>query len=79
MKKNAGSGRESESGPYQKCHPASHEGTVYIVAGTSGLADTVSPHPAMHTSLSIPGSLVLDVQGKRLDVKFIDDRGEVKD
>lgn len=79
MKKNAGSGRESESGPYQKCHPASHEGTVYIVAGTSGLADTVSPHPAMHTSLSIPGSLVLDVQGKRLDVKFIDDHGKVKD
>jgi hypothetical protein len=52
---------------------------VYIVAGTSALADQVSPHPAMYTSLSIPGSLVLDVHGKRLDVKFIDDQGEVQD
>ena len=79
MKKDEGSGREDESGAYHKHHPSSHAGTVYIVAGTSALADTVSPHPAMHTSLSIPGSLVLDVHGKRLDVKFIDDQGEVKD
>ena len=79
MKKDGGSGREDESGSYHKHHPSSHAGTVYIVAGTSALADTVTPHPAMHTSLSIPGSLVLDVHGKRLDVKFIDDQGEVKD
>jgi len=79
MKKDGGSGRESESGPYQKRHLASHAGTVYIVAGTSALADRVSPHPAMYTSLSIPGSLVLDVQGKRLDVIFIDEYGDVKD
>ena len=79
MKKDSGSGREDESGPYQKSYSASHEGTVYIVAGTSALADTVSEHAAMHTSLSIPGSLVIDVHGRRLDVKFIDDNGEVKD
>ncbi len=79
MKKDGGSGREDESGSYQKCHPSSHGGTVYIVAGTSGLADQVSAHAAMHTSLSIPGSLVLDVQVHRLDVKFIDERGEVRD
>ena len=79
MKKDGGSGRESESGPYQKRHPSSHEGTVYIVAGTSALGDRVSPHAAMHTSLSIPGSLVLDVHGKRLDATFIDCYGEVKD
>jgi len=77
MKKDGGSGREDESGSYQKSHLASHEGTVYIVAGTSGLADKVSLHAAMHTSLSIPGSLVLDVHGKRLDARFIDERGEV--
>ena len=79
MKKDGGSGREDESGPYQKRYSASHDGTVYIVAGTSALADTVSEHAAMHKSLSIPGSLVLDVHGRRLDVKFIDDNGEVKD
>lgn len=79
MKKDGGSGREDESGVYQKPLLASHGGTVYIVAGTSALADHVSPHPAMYTSLSIPGSLVLDVQGKRLDVKFIDCHGQVND
>ena len=79
MKKDGGSGRSSESGPYRKRYSASHEGTVYIVAGTSGLADRVSPHPAMHTSLSIPGSLVLDLHGKKLDITFIDEHGEVKD
>ncbi|WP_337885222.1 metallophosphoesterase family protein [Fischerella thermalis] len=79
MKKDGGSGREDESGVYQKPLLASHAGTVYIVAGTSALADHVSPHPAMYTSLSIPGSLVLDVQGKRLDVKFIDCHGQVND
>lgn len=79
MKKDGGSGREDESGAYQKPHKASHSGTVYIVAGTSALADQVSPHPAMHTSLSIPGSLVLDVHGNRLDVTFIDVHGEVLD
>jgi len=50
---------------------------VYIVAGTSGFADRARTHA--HTSLSIPGSLVLDVHGKRLDVTFIDADGEVKD
>jgi hypothetical protein len=79
MKRDGGSGREDESGVYHKPHRARHAGTVYIVAGTSALADTVSPHPAMYTSLSIPGSLVLDVHGNRLDAKFIDEFGEVKD
>lgn len=79
MKKNEGSGREDESGSYEKPHLASHAGTVYIVAGTSALADMVFPHPAMYTSLSIPGSLVLDVNGTRLDVTFIDSQGDVKD
>ncbi len=79
MKKDEGSGRESESGSYQKKHLASHTGTVYIVAGTSALAEEVSPHPAMYTSLSIPGSLILDIHGKRLDATFIDSQGDIKD
>ncbi len=79
MKKDGGSGREDDSGPYKKSYSTPHAGTVYIVAGTSALADRVMLHPAMYTSLSIPGSLVLDVDGKRLDVKFIDEHGEVQD
>lgn len=75
MKKDGGSGREDESGAYEK----SEIGTVYIVAGTSAFADHVSPHPAMYTSLSIPGSLILDVDRKKLDVKFIDSQGEIID
>ncbi|MBE9192574.1 metallophosphoesterase family protein [Gloeocapsopsis crepidinum LEGE 06123] len=79
MMQDRGSGQEDNSGAYQKPSDAAHTGTVYIVAGTSARADEVSPHPAMHTSLSIPGSLVLDVQEKRLDVTFVDDLGEVQD
>lgn len=79
MKKDEGSGREDKSGAYQKSHLAPYAGTVYIVAGTSGLADQVSPHPAMYTSLSIPGSLVMNVHGKKLDVQFIDCQGEIRD
>ncbi len=79
MKKDSSSGREDELGPYEKPYSTPRAGTVYIVAGTSALADSVSPHAAMYLSLSTPGSLVLDVQGLRLDVTFIDDQGEVKD
>jgi acid phosphatase type 7 len=79
MKKDGGSGRADESTPYQKPLRSPHAGTVYIVAGTSALADEVSPHPAMYKSLSIPGSLVLDAHDKRLDVKFIDTQGEIQD
>ncbi|MGF1481477.1 MAG: metallophosphoesterase [Cyanophyceae cyanobacterium] len=74
MKQDGGSGRQDESGAYD-----SGSGTVYIVAGTSALADPVFPHPAMYASLSVPGSLVLDVQGKHLDVTFVDASGEVGD
>ena len=78
MKQDAGSGREDDSGAYQ-LRPTPHAGTVYLVLGTSALADPVTAHPAMYKSLSVPGSLVLDVQGKRLDAAFIDADGEVQD
>jgi acid phosphatase type 7 len=73
MKLSSGSGREDESGAYEKSGQA---GTVYLVAGTSAWTDPVSSHPAMHTSLSIAGSVVLDIQKNRLDVTFVDPYGE---
>lgn len=79
MKKDGGHGQESSSGIYHKSHQVPHGGTVYIVAGTSALAEPVIPHPAMQVSLSLPGSLVLDAWGKQLDLKFIDLYGEVQD
>ena len=60
--------------------PASHEGSVYIVAGSSGKTGGGSlNHPAMFTSLDVLGSLVLDVDGNRLDVTFVDDNGATLD
>lgn len=79
MQKDSGSGREDESGVYQKPRQTAHAGTVYLVAGTSAWTDPVSSHPAMYTSLSVPGSVVLDIGATHLDVTFIDMDGEKVD
>jgi hypothetical protein len=75
MKKNGGSGRTDGSGAYRKpsADPAPHEGAVYAVAGSSGKTES-GPlnHPAMFISLNSLGSMVLDVNGDRLDAAFID-------
>ncbi|MBD0324029.1 MAG: metallophosphoesterase, partial [Aldersonia sp.] len=82
MKKNAGSGREDGTGAYRKptYGIAAHEGTVYAVAGTSGQASGgLLNHPAMYVSLNTVGSMVLDVNGSRLDASFIDLTGVKRD
>lgn len=51
-------------------------GAVYAVAGSSGkISGGPLDHPVMTVSLSRLGSLVLDVDGPRLDVTFLDDTG----
>jgi calcineurin-like phosphoesterase family protein/purple acid phosphatase-like protein len=81
MKKNAGSGRDDGSGSYAKRagqHP--HNGTVYIVAGTSGQTGGGSlDHPAMFFSAAQLGSLVLDVDADRLDARFLTSTGTIAD
>ena len=81
-KLNAGSGRESGTGAYIKPEGGliPHQGAVYIVAGSSGQASggTLN-HPAMYVSLNQLGSLVLDIEGKRLDAKFIRENGTTND
>jgi hypothetical protein len=81
-KKNAGDGRESGSGAYTKptVGPSAHEGTVYAVAGSSGTTSggTLN-HPAMFISLNNLGSMVLDVNGDRLDAKFLRETGAIAD
>ncbi len=77
-----GNGRESGSGAYQK--PAAvkvpHEGAVYAVAGSSGeTAGGPLNHPAMFISLNTLGSMVLDINGGRLDAVFLDSTGVVRD
>lgn len=84
MKKIPGSGREdSVGGPYWKSALSSnlpHEGAVYTVLGTSGKSsDGRFDHPAMFLSGNTLGSLVLDFDNDRLDVRFLTSAGVIGD
>ena len=82
MKKNPGDGSATGDGAYQK--PATvgapHAGAVYVVADTAGKRKS-GPfgHPAMAVSMATLGSMVLDVNGNRLDAMFLDSTGNVRD
>ena len=59
---------------------AKHEGAVYVVLGGSAQTGTGPlDHPAMVTTAGTPGSLVLDIDGNRLDATFLDGTGAVRD
>ena len=83
MKKEGGSGRDADpGGVYNKASSGSapHEGAVYTVAGSSGqISGGQLNHPAMYISLNLLGSVVLDINGNRLDAKFLDKSGVIKD
>ncbi len=77
-----GDGKEDKDGAYKKATlgPAEHEGAVYVVAGSSGKKKSGDfDHPIMVTSQQELGSLVLDIDGNRLNVTFINERGDTKD
>ena len=79
---NNGDGRPTGNGPYEKpSGTEAHKGAVYTVAGSSGKRDTGGAlnHPVMYISLSVLGSVVLDVEGNRLDATFLDSTGAVRD
>jgi hypothetical protein len=81
-KVDGGDGREDGDGAYAKPDygPQPHSGTVYTVAGSGGTTAGGSlDHPAMYLSLNINGSVVLDVNGNRLDAVFLDYQGQVLD
>jgi hypothetical protein len=82
MKKNAGDGRDTGNGAYIKGNPriAANDGAVYAVAGSSGqISGGQLNHPAMFISLNSLGSMVLDIEGNRLDAKFLTSGGVVAD
>ncbi len=82
MIKNSGSGREDGTGAYIKSAvgPQPHEGAVYAVAGASGkISGGTLNHPAMYVSMSVLGSMIVDVDQNRLDAKYLDDKGVVRD
>ena len=82
MKVDPGDGSETGGGAYQKpgIAAAPHAGAVYAVAGSSGKTSGGSlNHPVMVVSMSVLGSMVLDVNGNRLDAKFLDGNGNILD
>lgn len=82
MKKDGGSGREDGTGAYRKptFGIAPHEGAVYVVAGSSGqISGGTLNHPAKFISLNQLGSLVLDIDGNRMDAKFLRENGAIAD
>jgi PKD repeat protein len=82
MKVDGGDGRTDGGGAYRKptTGPAPHEGAVYVVAGSSGqTSGGALNHPAMFLSLNTLGSLVIDVDGRLLNVRFIDAGGGLRD
>jgi hypothetical protein len=51
-----------------------------VVAGSAGQTGPGAlDHPAMHVSLAVHGSLVIDVEGCELDAVFVDEEGEILD
>ncbi len=57
-----------------------HQGTVYVVAGSSAKVDQGDlDHPAHAVGLQEAGSVVIDVTGNRLTARFINNRGEIRD
>jgi hypothetical protein len=82
MRKNTGNGRIDGNGSYDKptLGSAAHEGAVYLVAGNgAALGGGTLNHPAMFRSLNVLGSVALDFQANRLDVKFIRETGVIDD
>jgi hypothetical protein len=81
MVRDAGDGRVEGDGPYAK--PAgltAHGGAVHVVAGSGASVHAGAlDHPAMHTSLAVLGSLVVDVVGHTLSVRMLSDTAEVRD
>ncbi len=78
---NHGDGRADGNGAYAK--PAiltPNKGAVYVVSGSAGQTEAGRlNHPAMYLSLKKLGSLVIDIDGLTAEVKFIGDRGQVRD
>lgn len=82
MLKDVGNGRPTSHGAYTKpsLSGGAHEGAVYVVAGCSGLVSGGSlNHKAMVVSMSLLGSVVIDVDGSELVARFLTHQGKVED
>ena len=77
--KDPGTGNPTTDGAYFKA-VMPNAGTVYAVAGSSGkTSGGTLNHPAMVVSTKTLGSVVIDVDGERMDVSFVSGTGAVLD
>ncbi len=74
-------GQENRHRQYLKpLDEKSHQGTVYVVAGSSAKVDQGPlDHPAHQVGLLEAGSVVIDVVGDKLTARFINNKGQVRD
>lgn len=83
MVMDSGSGSPSEGQAYRKPSGGvgANQGTVYVVCGCSGEGGyfPFPRHPAMVQNRSGFGSMVVDVDGLRMDVRFLTDEGDYGD
>ena len=83
MIKDGGSGRPEETGAYLKPSASGGwgEGAVYVVAGNG--SQTMNfyglDHPVMFVGLAALGSLIVDIDGSRLEARFLRETGEIDD
>lgn len=77
-----GDGRVGGDGAYEKptAPHGVHDGTVYVVAGSSGkTSGGPLDHPVHFFSANTLGALVVDVHGLQLDARFVDEKGATVD
>ena len=73
-----GSGREEDTGAYHKNDEG--RGVIYTIAGSAGQAlGGPLNHPAHFISINELGTVVVDVTGNRLDAKFLNSAGVIRD
>jgi hypothetical protein len=75
-------GKIGQGGSYKKFSTGddANDGAVYITAGSSGkISGSDFGHNAMYYSVAALGSCVLEVEGDRLDVKFIRENDTIVD
>ncbi|MEZ5001485.1 MAG: metallophosphoesterase [Chitinophagales bacterium] len=82
MQVDAGSGKLDVDCSYKKetTGPDAGKGAVYITAGSSGkVTGSLTAHPAMYAYLYQMGSVIVEIEESRMDVKFLNNTGNITD
>jgi 3',5'-cyclic AMP phosphodiesterase CpdA len=73
----------ANSCPYLFTTNQASNGVIYVVNGVGGATGAMranAPHPVMETSQAgIGGSMIFDIEGGRLDAKFLTENGTITD